>query len=208
MNVLSELPAEWEKNLRSWSRTNRSKKTIVRGAEAPDRNDEYFFYQTLIGSYPPDKPHESEFEERLTAYLIKAVREAKVHTEWLQPDTAYEKAFIDFARQILARGGSQPFMDEFIPFARKIAYCGMFNSLAQLLLKITSPGVPDIYQGSELWDLSFVDPDNRRPVDYALRRRCLEELRETEAKDRAGLLRDLLSSCTKCMPAIPKLVST
>jgi (1->4)-alpha-D-glucan 1-alpha-D-glucosylmutase len=194
INVLSELPAEWEKNLRSWSRINRSKKIIVRGAEAPDRNDEYFLYQTLIGSYPSDKPHESEFEERLTAYLIKAVREAKVHTEWLQPDTAYEKAFIDFVRQILGRGESQPFMDVFIPFAKKIAHCGMFNSLAQVLLKIASPGVPDIYQGTELWDLSFVDPDNRRPVDYGLRRRCLEELREKEAKDGAGLLGDLLSS--------------
>ena len=193
INVLSEVPAEWEKNLRSWSRINRSKKTTVRGAEAPDRNDEYFLYQTLIGSYPADKPHDSEFEERLTAYLIKAVREAKVHTEWLQPDTAYEKAFIDFARQMLARGES-PFMNEFTPFATKIAYCGMFNSLAQVLLKITSPGVPDIYQGTEFWDLSFVDPDNRRPVDYAERRRCLEELRGTEAKNRAGLLRDLLSS--------------
>jgi len=193
INVLSEVPAEWEKNLRSWSRINRSKKTTVRGAEAPDRNDEYFLYQTLIGSYPADKPHDSEFEERLTAYLIKAVREAKVHTEWLQPDTAYEKAFIDFARQMLARGES-PFMNEFTPFATKIAYCGMFNSLAQVLLKITSPGVPDIYQGTEFWDLSFVDPDNRRPVDYAERRRCLEELRGPEAKNRAGLLRDLLSS--------------
>jgi (1->4)-alpha-D-glucan 1-alpha-D-glucosylmutase len=194
IDVLSEIPAEWEKNLRSWSRINRSKKVAVRGAEAPDRNDEYFLYETLIGSYPADKPHDAEFEERLTGYLIKAVREAKVHTEWLQPDTAYEKAFSDFARQALARGESQPFISGFDPFAKKVAYCGMFNSLAQVLLKIAAPGVPDIYQGTEFWDLSFVDPDNRRPVDYAARRRCLEELRAEEAKDRAGLLGDLLAS--------------
>jgi len=194
INVLSEVPAEWEKNLRSWSKINRSKKATVRGVEAPDRNDEYFLYQTLIGSYPVDKPHDSEFEKRLTAYLIKAVREAKVHTEWLQPDTAYEKAFIDFTRQVLARGESQPFMNEFSLFGTKIAYCGMFNSLAQVLLKMGSPGVPDFYQGTEFWDLSFVDPDNRRPVDYAARSRCLAELRAAEAEDRAGLLRDLLSS--------------
>ncbi|HEY1235235.1 MAG TPA: malto-oligosyltrehalose synthase, partial [Candidatus Binatia bacterium] len=194
IDVLSEIPAEWEKNLRSWSRINRGNKVTVRGAEAPDRNDEYFFYQTLIGSYPADKPHDSEFEERLTAYLIKAVREAKVHTEWLQPDSAYEKAFSDFARQVLARDESQPFMNGFGPFAKKVAYCGMFNSLAQVLLKIATPGVPDIYQGTEFWDLSFVDPDNRRPVDYVARRRCLEELRAAEAKDRTGLLGDLLAS--------------
>ena len=102
INVLSELPAEWEKNLRTWSRTNRAKKTKLRGAEAPDRNDEYFLYQTLIGSYPLDQDQDGQFLERLTAYLIKAVREAKVHTEWLKPDGAYEQAFVDFARQILA----------------------------------------------------------------------------------------------------------
>jgi (1->4)-alpha-D-glucan 1-alpha-D-glucosylmutase len=193
INVLSELPAEWEKNLRTWSRTNRAKKTKLRGAEAPDRNDEYFLYQTLIGSYPLNQDQDGEFLERLTAYLIKAVREAKVHTEWLKPDGAYEQAFVDFARQILAPAEGNRFMEEFLPFAKKIAYCGMFNSLSQTLLKIASPGVPDVYQGTELWDLSFVDPDNRRPVDYTKRRHLLEELKDGEVKDRPGLLRDLLS---------------
>ncbi len=145
INVLSELPAEWEKNLRTWSRTNRAKKTKIRGAEAPDRNDEYFLYQTLIGSYPLSQ--DAQFLERLTAYLIKAVREAKVHTEWLKPDGAYEQAFVDFARQILAPAESNRFTEEFLPFAKRIAYCGMFNSLSQTLLKIASPGVPDVYQG-------------------------------------------------------------
>ena len=193
INVLSELPAEWEKNLRTWSRTNRAKKTKLRGAEAPDRNDEYFLYQTLIGSYPLHQDQDGQFLERLTSYLIKAVREAKVHTEWLKPDGAYEQAFVDFARQILAPAASNRFMEEFLPFAKRIAYCGMFNSLSQTLLKIASPGVPDVYQGTELWDLSFVDPDNRRPVDYAERRHLLEELQGAEVKDRPGLLRDLMS---------------
>jgi (1->4)-alpha-D-glucan 1-alpha-D-glucosylmutase len=193
INALSELPAEWEKNLRTWSRTNRAKKTKLRGAEAPDRNDEYFLYQTLIGSYPLHQDQDGQFLERLTSYLIKAVREAKVHTEWLKPDGAYEQAFVDFARQIIAPAASNRFMEEFLPFAKRIAYCGMFNSLSQTLLKIASPGVPDIYQGTELWDLSFVDPDNRRPVDYAERRHLLEELKGAEVKDRPGLLRDLMS---------------
>jgi (1->4)-alpha-D-glucan 1-alpha-D-glucosylmutase len=193
ISVLSELPAEWEKNLRTWNRTNRAKKTKLRGAEAPDRNDEYFLYQTLIGSYPLHQDQDGQFLERLTAYLIKAVREAKVHTEWLKPDGAYEQAFVDFARQILAPAEGNRFMEEFLPFAKRIAYCGMFNSLSQTLLKIASPGVPDVYQGTELWDLSFVDPDNRRPVDYAKRRHWLEELNDAEVKDRPGLLRDLLS---------------
>jgi (1->4)-alpha-D-glucan 1-alpha-D-glucosylmutase len=148
INVLSELPAEWEKNLRTWSRTNRAKKTKLRGAEAPDRNDEYFLYQTLIGSYPLHQDQDGQFLERLTSYLIKAVREAKVHTEWLKPDGAYEQAFVDFARQILAPAASNRFTEEFLPFAKRIAYCGMFNSLSQTLLKIASPGVPDIYQGT------------------------------------------------------------
>ena len=193
INVVSELPSEWETKLTSWCEINRSLKSRVRGAEAPDRNDEYFLYQTLIGSYPVGQRHDGEFEERLAAYLIKAVREAKVHTEWLKPDAAYEKAFVNFARQILGDGKSD-FMDEFLPFAKKIAHCGMFNSLAQVLLKMTSPGLPDVYQGTEFWDLSFVDPDNRRAVDYAARRRCLEQLRSTEAQDETGLLADLLLS--------------
>jgi len=193
INVLSELADEWEANLKAWSRINRTKKTKLRGVEVPDRNDEYFLYQTLLGSYPASQNPETDFLERLTAYLIKAVREAKVHTEWLKPDGAYEEAFVGFARRMLTAPEGNPFLEAFLPFAKKIAYCGMFNSLAQTVLKIASPGVPDIYQGAELWDLSFVDPDNRRPVDFVKRRDLLEELKSAETKDRAGLLGDLLS---------------
>ena len=193
INVLSELPDKWEQQLRSWSKINRQKKSMIKGDEAPDRNDEYFLYQTLIGAYPVDGPQDGNFLERLKSYLIKAVREAKVHTEWLKPDLAYEQAFINFAEAILARSDDNRFVAEFMPFLDRIAYGGMFNSLAQTLVKMTVPGVPDIYQGSELWDLSFVDPDNRRAVDYAARARCLKEFKAAELKDRLGLLHDLLS---------------
>jgi (1->4)-alpha-D-glucan 1-alpha-D-glucosylmutase len=192
INVLSELPEVWEQQLRSWSRINRLKKSMIKGDEAPDRNDEYLLYQTLIGSYPVDGAQEGDFLERLKSYLIKAVREAKVHTEWLKPDLAYERAFIDFADAILDPSDDR-FRAEFMPFLNRIAYGGMFNSLAQTLLKMTVPGVPDIYQGSELWDLSFVDPDNRRAVDFTARARCLKELKAAELRDPLGLLRDLLS---------------
>ncbi|MGH7795832.1 MAG: malto-oligosyltrehalose synthase, partial [Candidatus Binatia bacterium] len=193
INVLSELPDEWEQQLRSWSRINRVKKSMIKGDQAPDRNDEYFLYQTLIGAYPVDGPEDGSFLERLKSYLIKAVREAKVHTEWLKPDRAYEEAFVNFAEAILAPSKDNRFLAEFTPFVNGIAHGGMFNSLAQTLVKMTAPGVPDIYQGTELWDLSFVDPDNRRPVDYVSRARWLEELKSAESKDRLGLLHDLLS---------------
>jgi (1->4)-alpha-D-glucan 1-alpha-D-glucosylmutase len=193
INALAELPEEWERILKVWSRINRPNKTKVRGAEAPDRNDEYFLYQTLIGSFPADRVPGDDFLKRLTAYLIKAVREAKVHTEWLKPDEAYEDAFVNFAREILTPPTGERFLEAFAPFAENIAHCGMFNSLGQALFKMMAPGVPDVYQGTELWDLSFVDPDNRRPVDFALRTRWLEEIKAAENSDRAGLIRDLLA---------------
>ena len=193
INVLSELPDEWESQLRAWNRINRAKKTIVKGAEAPDRNDEYFLYQTLIGAYPVDGQDNKRFLERLKSYLVKAVREAKIHTEWLKPDVAYEQAFVNFAESILAPSDDNRFRSEFLPFLENIACGGMLNSLAQTLLKMTAPGVPDIYQGTELWDLSFVDPDNRRPVDFVARARWLADFKSAEAKDRLGLLRVLLA---------------
>ena len=194
IGVLSELPRQWERRLRSWSRINRAKKARIKDMEAPDRNDEYFLYQTLIGSWPLDSGDDESFRDRLKAYLIKAVREAKVHTEWLKPDMAYEEAFMSFAGAILASSEKNRFTADFLPFVRKIAYCGMFNSLSQTLLKIAAPGVPDIYQGTEFWDLSFVDPDNRRPVDYAERRRGLAEIKTADASNRVALMQDLLNN--------------
>ncbi len=193
INVLSELPEEWDSQLKSWSRINRPKKSKIKGLEVPDRNDEYFLYQTLIGAFPVQPQPDADFYERLHAYIIKAVREAKVHTEWLKPDLAYEGGFVKFAEAILTSSPDSGFLAEFVPFAEKVAYGGMFNSLAQTLLRIVAPGIPDTYQGTESWDLSFVDPDNRRPVDFAARQRLLGELKASELKDHPALLRELLA---------------
>jgi (1->4)-alpha-D-glucan 1-alpha-D-glucosylmutase len=191
INVLSEIPDEWEAQVFKWSAVNSQHKQWLKGREVPDRNDEYFLYQSLIGVWPLTDEPGSVFLDRVKTYMIKAVREAKVHTEWLKPDTAYESAFLSFIEDILRGPESNPFLAEFLPFARKISHFGALNSLAQTLLKITSPGVPDFYQGTELWDLNFVDPDNRRPVDFDERRKLLDELRLREEKDSTGLLREL-----------------
>ena len=189
--VLSELAEEWDECLKSWSKINRARKTKIKGQEAPDRNDEYFLYQTLIGCYPVGET-DGDLLNRLREYLVKAVREAKVHTEWLKPDLAYEEAFTQFAAALLAPAQENRFLSEFVPFAQKIAHCGMYNSLGQTLLKFAVPGVADFYQGTELWDLSLVDPDNRRPVNFAKRLEVLEALKSAEAEDRPALLRELL----------------
>ena len=184
INVLSEMPAEWESALRRWSRLNSGKKTEWHDHPAPAGNDEYFIYQTLVGAWPfggkeKDPPAASAlvtFRDRVSAYMIKALREAKARTDWTDPDTEYERATTRFVEQILDPDVSSAFLDDFQRFQAKVAWFGQFNSLSQLLLKITSPGVPDFYQGTELWDLSLVDPDNRKPVDFDTRRQILEQL--------------------------------
>ena len=131
---------------------------------------------------------------RIKAYIVKAVREAKVHTAWLKPDTEYEDAYVSFAEKILARSEANAFLKEFIPFCQRVSHYGILNSLSQTLIKITSPGVPDFYQGSELWDLSLVDPDNRRPVDFDQRRAMLAGIRDHDEADIGRLVQDLLST--------------
>jgi (1->4)-alpha-D-glucan 1-alpha-D-glucosylmutase len=140
----------------------------------PDPNEEYFIYQTLVGAWPFDAREEPSFHGRLNKYLIKALREAKVHTSWLSPDEEYEAGVLQFVQTIL--DPRRPFVEAFRPFQSRMAELGIYNSLAQLLVKVTAPGVPDFYQGTELWDLSLVDPDNRHPVDYEKRRALLEEI--------------------------------
>lgn len=195
ISVLSELAEEWKKSLSSWSKLNRDKKTRRHRQEAPDRNDEYALYQTLLGAFPFGGKVDAGFIERIRSYSVKAVREAKVHTEWLKPDLAYEEAFVRFIEAILTPSADNRFLGEFSAFAEKIAYYGALNSLSQTLLKIASPGVPDFYQGCELWDLSLVDPDNRRPVDFTARRHALDSLAKPAAcdapADAAKLLPDL-----------------
>jgi len=197
INVLSEIPADWRAALMRWTKLNGEKKSPVDGALAPDRNDEYLFYQSLIGTWPggsPDGAALAGLRARLGVYMQKAIKEAKIHTSWVNPNEAYDRAVEKFVEQVLTAETSNEFIIDFSQFHGRIAHAGMLNSLAQTLLKMTAPGVPDFYQGTELWDFSLVDPDNRRPVDYAKRSGVLEELKRVEAADRCALLRDLLAS--------------
>lgn len=181
INVLSEIPKEWEARLKTWRSMNRGKKKRIKRRAVPDSNDEYFFYQTLIGAYPFDSQDHSAFVQRIKDYTIKAIREAKVHTGWLKPDTDYEHAYLSFIDRVLGPAKKNDFLTDFLPFQQKVAHYGMLNSLSQTLLKITMPGIPDFYQGTELWSLTLVDPDNRLPVDFKKRKTLLEQIRRNEA---------------------------
>lgn len=190
LNVLSEIPEEWGRALSEWARLNARHRTSVDGNAAPDRNDEYLLYQTLVGAWPltptdPGKPLPADHPlvSRLQQYMLKAVREAKVHSSWLTANQAYEEALTRFVERILTAPGAERFLGAFLPFQARVARFGMLNSLAQLVLKIAAPGVPDFYQGTELWDLSLVDPDNRRAVDYAHRQELLQTLEPLLAQD-------------------------
>ncbi|MFN6497466.1 MAG: malto-oligosyltrehalose synthase [Nostoc sp. DedQUE01] len=196
LNVLSELPEEWEEQINIWSHHNQGHRSIRHGFAMPDRNDEYFLYQTLIGAFPfAEEEHES-FVERVKEYMIKAIREAKVHTAWLRPDSEYEEACTSFVEKVLNPAISEQFLEAFHPLQQRIAYYGMFNSLSQTLLKTIAPGVPDFYQGTELWELSLVDPDNRRPVDFDQRQSYLSTIKEQIKTDILGLIQELLKHKT------------
>ncbi len=179
--VLSDLPEEWARLVNVWSRLLRARRGDIEGTAPPDRNDEYLLYQLLVGSWPVELLERTDAEaleiygKRLAGALEKSMREAKLHSSWTAPDAAYEEAMQALARDALdaSRGG---FLSSFLPFAQKVARLGVQNSLAQLVMKLTLPGMPDIYQGSELWDLSLVDPDNRRPIDYPVREAALADL--------------------------------
>jgi (1->4)-alpha-D-glucan 1-alpha-D-glucosylmutase len=193
INVLTEIPEDWEEKVVEWSRVNRQHKRLLRGREIPDRNDEYFFYQSLVGALPLREDGWPAFVERVKAYMIKAVREAKVHTEWLKPDVAYEEGFLSFIDAVLDSSEANFFLPDCLLFARRVAHLAVLNSLSQTLIKIACPGVPDFFQGTELWELSFVDPDNRRAVDFRSRGKLLEQLKRREAEHIRALVRDLLT---------------
>jgi (1->4)-alpha-D-glucan 1-alpha-D-glucosylmutase len=193
LQVLSELPEEWQHGLEEWHQANSQWKRNRKRSELPNRNDEYFIYQTLLGSYPFYDYEYTQFVDRVKAYVVKAVREAKVHTAWLRPDSEYEEAAEHFVERILERSENNEFLKSFIPFQQKIQHYGIFNSLSQLAIKLTAPGAPDIYQGTELWDLSMVDPDNRRPVDYQQRLHFLTDMNKKLEQDPLHLLTELLS---------------
>jgi (1->4)-alpha-D-glucan 1-alpha-D-glucosylmutase len=200
INVLSEIPEEWGREAARWMRLNRECRTLVDGEPVPDRNDEYRLYQALIGVWPPGATSASaEFVARVQAYMTKAVKEAKVHSSWINPNEAYEQAVTAFVERILTGPAANAFLTAFLPVQARVARAGVVNSLSQVALKIASPGVPDFYQGTECWDLNLVDPDNRRPVDYDLRRAALAEVSgvlDMPAAQRADAIRDLLASWT------------
>jgi (1->4)-alpha-D-glucan 1-alpha-D-glucosylmutase len=185
VDVLSEIPEEWSGKLDRWAQENVAHKQSINGIEVPDGNEEYLIYQTLLGMWPTDTKDASPVVKRLQDYIVKALREAKIHTQWIETNEAYENTVTRFIERILSRETAPAFMQGFVQFQRKIAWCGMINSLGQTLLKIVCPGTPDFYQGSELWDLRLVDPDNRGPVDFAERCRALHALPSENADPKA-----------------------
>ncbi|CAN5697416.1 malto-oligosyltrehalose synthase [soil metagenome] len=194
ISSISEMPREWRAAVNRWARMNRKHKARVQGSLAPDRNDEYHLYQTLIGVWPFDSATpDEEFIERIATYMIKTVREAQVHSSWINPGDDYETAVTEFVRAILTTGRRNQFPEQFAVLAAVTSRVGAFTSLSQQVLKLTAPGVPDIYQGTELWDFSLVDPDNRRQVDFSQRKQLLKKLkrRQPGPKLAAGLLGDL-----------------
>ena len=187
INVLSEIADEWRGRVGRWQRLNRRLRAVVDGEPVPGPNEEYLLYQTLVGAWPIDGG-------RLRAYILKSVREAKTHTSWINMNQRYDEAIGQFAEAIVDPKRSREFLRDLGEFQQRVAHYGRLNSLAQTLVKIAAPGIPDFYQGTELWDFSLVDPDNRRPVDFAVRRRMLDELtREIDTtSDLAGLARRLV----------------
>ena len=186
IDALSEMPGLWRLRVREWRRFNCVHRSKVNEKPAPSPNDEYLLYQTLLGAWPLE-PLRSEnewqsFRERIENYMLKAMREAKQNTSWINRNGEYETAVSSFVKALLSPDEQNRFLNDFVPFQQRIARIGLWNSLSQILLKLTCPGVPDIYQGNDLWDFSLVDPDNRRPVDYGRRRQVFESIRRLNAE--------------------------
>lgn len=177
---------------------NRGRKVAVHGVRVPDRNEEYLLYQTIVGTWPAHDPLgaiQRPFVERLKEYTLKAMREAKVNTSWINPDALHEEAALHFVETILRDVPSNSFLADLRRTIPGIIRCGLLNSLSQTLLKAASPGIPDFYQGTELWDFSLVDPDNRRPVDFEIRAAMLKELQAAELeRGPRALARELLGT--------------
>ncbi|HEX8141604.1 MAG TPA: malto-oligosyltrehalose synthase [Pyrinomonadaceae bacterium] len=195
INVLSEIPEEWNRAIHRWREWNAGYKTTIGGAEAPDANEEYLLYQTLVGAWPLSQMNEDEHREfvtRIQDYMNKALKEAKLHTSWINPNETYDAAVREFVSKILEPCERNRFLADFTEFQQTTMRAGLLNSLSQTLLKIASPGVPDFYQGTEIWNLRLVDPDNRLSVDYEHRRRLLASLLEESASVGESSLVDAL----------------
>jgi (1->4)-alpha-D-glucan 1-alpha-D-glucosylmutase len=189
--VLSEVPPEWQKRLTQWASLNEKHKASRNGTAVPDRNEEYFLYQTLVGMWPLQEEEIPGVLERLQSYAVKATREAMVHTRWTRPNLAHEEGLTKFVASILNEKENGDFLEDFRGFHRRLSFYGMLNSLSQTLLKITAPGVPDFYQGSELWDLRLVDPDNRGTIDFGRRIELLQTIQQDTPQGDAGLVADI-----------------
>jgi (1->4)-alpha-D-glucan 1-alpha-D-glucosylmutase len=189
MLAISEIPQLWGRSLQKWRTANRRFKKQIDDAEAPDAGEEYLLYQTLLGAWPvnvdgvPAPSVSKEFVQRIQGYMGKALKEAKLNTSWIQPNENWDNAIVDFVAGILEASPRNKFLPAFLPVAEEIARLGAINSLAQITIKFTAPGVPDVYQGTELWDDSLVDPDNRRPVDYARLREMLTQVENVPLGD-------------------------
>ncbi len=191
ISVLSEIPHLWRKAVNRWAHLNRRHHREVAGQPAPSRNDEYLFYQTLVGVWPLASGKAENLRElaaRMAAYMEKATHEAKVHTSWINPDAEYDAATGAFVAAVLDDQPKNRFLAEFRRFNEQVVNWGLYGALSQTLLKLTSPGVPDVYQGQELWDFSLVDPDNRRPVDFSHRRKLLARLQKDIGRNERSLL--------------------
>ena len=200
--VLSEMPEEWARQVQAWSRILRARRGDVEGTAPPDRNDEYLLYQLLLGAWPaeltaiesPDPEKLRSFAERIEGAMVKSLREAKLRSTWASPNTAYEEAMLGFVRDALDTARPNAFLSAFLPFQEHVARLGIRNSLVQTALKLTLPGMPDIYQGAELWDLSLVDPDNRSPVNYRTRIDLLQQIAALLKQNRRTAIRDMLEN--------------
>jgi (1->4)-alpha-D-glucan 1-alpha-D-glucosylmutase len=199
--AIAELAEQWAQQVPVWSRILRAGRGDIEGTAPPDRNDEYIFYQLLIASWPLDQRNGQlggevlrAYAERIKGAMVKSIREAKVRSTWAAPNRAYEDAVLAFVDGALKPDQSGAFLGAFLPFAERAFALGMKNSLTQLALKLTTPGVPDIYQGADLWDFNLVDPDNRRPVDYAVRIRLLDEIQKDLCRDKRGTMCRLLEN--------------
>jgi (1->4)-alpha-D-glucan 1-alpha-D-glucosylmutase len=190
IQVLSEMPDEWQQAVLRWAKLNESHRVpLEESATAPDPNEEYFLYQTLLGAWPldPSAEEHATFIKRIQEFMRKALHEAKVHSSWINPDPVYDEAVTQFIARILDDKTAPDFLADFRSFQVELSHFGFCNALAQVVLKAAAPGVADTYQGTELWDFSLVDPDNRRPVDYGLRRRLLADLDAQAAEAGARL---------------------
>ncbi|TVQ30283.1 MAG: malto-oligosyltrehalose synthase [Phycisphaeraceae bacterium] len=191
LGALSEFADEWSEILKTWRAINEKKLSTVNELPAPGSNQQILIYQTLLGVWPMDEAVDENFIRRVQRSMTKAAREAKVYTSWHNPDEEHEEALRGFLHDLITDTGPGGFVEAFLPFQRRVAFRGAVNSLSQTLLRIAAPGVPDLYQGSELWNLSMVDPDNRRPVDYELRRRLLDSITTDAESDPVALLRSV-----------------